>query len=146
MRFNPETYAIPDEAMKPFIDPDEINAYLQNSKATKARVREIIAKSLAKKRLNLEETAILINADDPELIEEIKNGARELKKTVYGNRIVLFAPLYIGNHCINNCKYCGFSRDNAIFRTTLTVPQVVQEAKHLHALGFKQGGFSQQQG
>jgi len=138
MIFNPEKYAIPDEAMKPFIDPDEINGYLQKSKATKARVREIIAKSLSKKRLNLEETATLINADDPELIEEIKNGARELKKTVYGNRIVLFAPLYIGNHCINNCKYCGFKASNkSAVRRKLTDEEIIRETEALEDNGQK---------
>ena len=49
----------------------------------------------------------------------------------------LFAPLYLSNECVNNCGYCGFSRDNPIFRTTLTVPEVVAEARHLLELGFR---------
>jgi 2-iminoacetate synthase len=71
-------------------------------------VREVIQASLDKKRLSLEETAVLLNATDPELIEEIKEGARTLKEKVYGERIVLFAPLYVGDLCTNNCQYCGF--------------------------------------
>ena len=94
MKFTPENYRIPDVPMQPFIDADEIQGYLDNTVSTPERVREIIAKSLSKKRLNLEETAVLINTSDPALVTEIKEGARELKKRIYGNRIVLFAPLY----------------------------------------------------
>ena len=103
MKFTPETYKIPDIPMTSFIDADEIWDYLNNTVSTKERVREVIAKSLSKKRLNLEETAVLINATDPELIQEIKEGAKTLKRNIYGNRIVLFAPLYVGNKCANNC-------------------------------------------
>lgn len=138
MKFSPEKCRIPDEAMKPFIDPEEIWAHLNNTKPDKARVREVIAKSLDKQRLSLEETAVLLNAEDPELIEEIKDGARRLKEKVYGNRIVLFAPLYIGNHCINNCKYCGFkvSNKNAI-RRTLTDEEIIRETEALEDNGQK---------
>jgi 2-iminoacetate synthase len=138
MIFSPEKYAIPDEAMKPFIDPDEIWGYLNSAKPSKERVREVIAKSLNKQRLTLEETAVLINANDPELIEEIKNGARELKKKVYGNRIVLFAPLYIGNHCINNCKYCGFKASNKFaVRRKLSDDEIIKETEALEDNGQK---------
>jgi len=74
MKFTPEKYKIADEKGKPFIDANEIWDFINSSKPTKERVREVIAKSLAKNRLNLEETAVLINADSPELIEEIKKG------------------------------------------------------------------------
>jgi 2-iminoacetate synthase len=138
MIFKPEKYAIPDEPMKPFIDPDEIWDYLNNTRPTKERVREVIAKALNKQRLNLKETAVLINADDPELIGEIKAGARELKKKVYGNRIVLFAPLYIGNHCINNCKYCGFKASNKFaVRRKLTDEEIIRETEALEDNGQK---------
>jgi len=138
MKFTPEKYNIPDEPMKPFIDADEIRAYLNNTTSSPKRVREIIAKSLAKKRLNLEEVAILVNTDDAGLIEEIKEGARTLKRTIYGNRIVLFAPLYIGNWCTNNCTYCGFrtSNSNAI-RKTLTDSEILSEITALEDNGQK---------
>lgn len=70
MKFTPETYKIPDIPMTSFIDADEIWDYLNNTVSTKERVREVIAKSLSRKRLNLEETAVLINATDPELIQK----------------------------------------------------------------------------
>jgi 2-iminoacetate synthase len=136
--YSPQTYKIKDQRMKPFIDPDEIWSIINNTKSDKIRVKEVIQKSLEKNRLSLEETAVLLNATDPELIEEIKEGARTLKKRVYGDRIVLFAPLYIGNHCTNNCLYCGFRHDNKeILRTTLNKEQLIHEVKSLEDSGHK---------
>ena len=138
MIFNPEKCSIPDERMKPFIDPDEIWNHLKEQKATPERVREIIARSVAKNRLTLAETAVLINADDPALIEEIKEGARTLKEKVYGNRIVLFAPLYIGNKCTNNCTYCGFRATNKeAKRKTLADQEIIKEVEALEDNGQK---------
>ncbi|MFO7828787.1 MAG: [FeFe] hydrogenase H-cluster radical SAM maturase HydG [Bacteroidales bacterium] len=138
MKFYPEQYKIKDQRMKPFIDPEEIWDYINKTESTKERVREVIAKSLNKERLNLEETAVLINAKDPELIEEIKEGAKTLKEKVYGNRIVLFAPLYIGNKCTNNCKYCGFRTSNKdAIRQTLEDQQIVEEVEALEDNGQK---------
>jgi 2-iminoacetate synthase len=138
MKFTPEKYSIPDVPMQPFIDAEEINGYLENTEADAEKVRSIIAKSLSKKRLNLEEVATLINTTDATLIEEIKDGARELKKRIYGNRIVLFAPLYIGNKCSNNCTYCGFRASNAdAKRVTLTDEEIVHEIESLEDNGQK---------
>lgn len=138
MIFNPEKCSIKDQRMQPFIDPDEIWSHINNTIATKERVREVIAKSIDKNRLTLEETAVLINATDPELVEEIKQGARDLKEKVYGNRIVLFAPLYVGNKCTNNCQYCGFrSTNKKVKRTTLDDQQLVKEVEALEENGQK---------
>jgi 2-iminoacetate synthase len=138
MKFSPEKYIIPDVAMQPFIDPDEIWGYLNNSKANVTRVKEIIEKSLGKNRLTLEETAVLINADDPESIAMIKKGALKLKESVYGNRIVLFAPLYIGNKCVNNCLYCGFRTSNKdAERKTLSFDEIEREVHALEDNGHK---------
>lgn len=124
--------------MQPFIDPDEIWGYINETKSDRESVRAVIAKSLDKQRLTMHETAILINATDPELIEEIKEGARELKKRVYGNRIVLFAPLYVGNKCINNCKYCGFRVSNKeAVRKTLSDEELIHEVEALEDNGQK---------
>jgi 2-iminoacetate synthase len=101
-------------------------------------VRQLIAKSLDKQRLTMEETAVLINTYDPELVEEIKEGARELKRRVYGNRIVLFAPLYVGNKCMNNCQYCGFRVTNKEqIRTTLSDEGLISEVEALEETGQK---------
>ncbi len=137
--YHPEKYRIEDEAMKNFIDDNEILEILEMAKnPTKEQVREVIKKSLDKHRLSLQETAILINANDPELIKEIKEAAKKLKKRVYGKRIVLFAPLYIGNLCINNCTYCGFRAENkAQKRTTLLKEDLIEEVRALEDAGHK---------
>ncbi|MBN2776674.1 MAG: [FeFe] hydrogenase H-cluster radical SAM maturase HydG [Bacteroidales bacterium] len=139
MKFSPEKYKIKDERMQPFIDIEEIENFLEETKnPSEEEVKRIIAKSLDKNRLNLRETATLINANSPDLVTLIKNGARELKEKVYGNRIVLFAPLYIGNKCKNNCLYCGFRSSNKdAQRKTLTDPEIVKEIEALEDNGQK---------
>lgn len=137
--YHPQKYKLEDRAEENFIDTDEINEILKQAEnPTKEQVREVINKSLDKNRLSLQETAILINANDPELVQEIKDAARTLKERVYGKRIVLFAPLYIGNLCINNCTYCGFRNENtAQKRTTLTAEDLKEEVKALEDTGHK---------
>lgn len=137
--FNPEIYNIEDKAELPFIDREEIISLLESSKMRPIEeIKAIIAKSLAKQRLSLTDVAVLIGADYPEAIEAIKSGARELKQAVYGNRIVLFAPLYIGNKCINNCTYCGFRVTNKeTVRKTLTFAEIEEETRVLERNGHK---------
>ncbi len=138
MKFTPEKYEIPDEPMVPFIHNGEIEGILQVSKPDKAMVRDVIQKSLSKNRLSLPETALLLNASDPDLIDEIYEGATTLKNQVYGNRIVLFAPLYIGNKCSNNCTYCGFRSSNVdAVRKTLNDEEIIHEIEALEDNGQK---------
>ncbi len=139
IKFQPQSYNISDKAMTDFIDCDEIEQILQeNQNPTAEQVREIIQKSLNKQRLSLHETATLLNADSPELIAEIKQAAKELKERIYGKRIVLFAPLYIGNLCINNCTYCGFRKENTKqIRTTLNEQELISEVENLQDAGHK---------
>ena len=91
-----------------FIDDAYLTGLLEGGEPDAAQVREVLAKSLAKEALSVEETAVLLRTTAPEMVEEVFEGARKLKRDVYGNRIVLFAPLYIGNKCVNDCFYCGF--------------------------------------
>ncbi len=138
MRFKPEKLSIPDQRMKPFIDPDEIWRFINNTKPDKQRVRDVIARSLDKNRLTMEETAVLVNSMETGLEDEIRQGAKELKERVYGNRIVLFAPLYVGNKCTNNCQYCGFRISNKeAVRKTLTDEEIVREVEALEDNGQK---------
>jgi 2-iminoacetate synthase len=82
--------------------------------------------------------AALLSVTEPGLLEEIFNTARDLKRRVYGNRIVLFAPLYIGNKCTNSCKYCGFRCGNdKIVRRTLTDDELRAEVLALIGKGHK---------
>ena len=70
-------------------------------------------------------------------LEALARQSQQVTRRHFGKTMRLFAPLYVSNECVNNCSYCGFSRDAGIFRTTLTVEQVVTEARHLHGLGFR---------
>ncbi len=123
---------------KTFIDTEKINELLEKAKPEKEKVRAIIQKSLDKNRLSPEEVATLIKVEDKELLEEIFEGARELKRRIYGNRIVLFAPLYIGNECVNDCVYCGFKSSNKeVYRKTLTFEELRKEVQALVSKGHK---------
>ncbi|OEU73635.1 MAG: [FeFe] hydrogenase H-cluster radical SAM maturase HydG [Desulfuromonadales bacterium C00003107] len=121
-----------------FIDEDFLHGLINKEQPTKERIREIVAKSLNKIALSVEETADLVRTTDPELHEEIFAAARQLKENVYGNRIVLFAPLYIGNDCINDCTYCAFKRSNfQAVRRTLTPDEIKQQVTALEDHGHK---------
>jgi 2-iminoacetate synthase len=92
---------------------------------------------LAKDRLSLTDFAHLISPVAGELLEHMGRRSHALTKQRFGKVIRLFAPLYLSNECINNCKYCGFSRDNPILRVTLSVDEVRREARALAEKGFR---------
>lgn len=126
------------EGLRTFIPENEIALLLQKKSNDKVRIREIIAKSQSLQRLEPEEMALLLNTDNPELVAEIKEGASRLKEEVYGKRIVLFAPLYVGNKCINNCAYCGLRSSNQeVVRTTLGKETLKEEVCRLEEKGHK---------
>ena len=81
--------------------------------------------------------SLLTPKTDAEL-DALADRARELTLQHFGRTMRLFAPLYLSNECINSCRYCGFSRENPILRVTLSVDEVVKEARHLSAAGFRQ--------
>jgi 2-iminoacetate synthase len=103
-----------------------------------AFIRDILDKSLEMQILNLAEVSALLELKDEEAWEEIFETARKVKEKVYGKRIVLFAPLYLSNECMNNCLYCGFRTGNKdAKRKTLTVDEAIQEASLLANKGYK---------
>ncbi|HET9856576.1 MAG TPA: hypothetical protein VFP99_01970, partial [Chthoniobacterales bacterium] len=71
-------------------------------------------------------------------LELMARTSRSLTLQNFGRTMRLFAPLYLSNECINNCRYCGFSRDNPILRVTLSVEEVLAEARYLRDAGFRQ--------
>jgi 2-iminoacetate synthase len=81
--------------------------------------------------------ATLISPAASRYLEELCRHSRAMTRRRFGNVIRLFAPLYLSNECINNCQYCGFSRDNAILRVTLSVPEMLREARSLREQGFR---------
>jgi 2-iminoacetate synthase len=126
------------EGATDFIHDAHLAGLLESGPADAARVREVIARSLAKQPLAVEETAVLLRATDADLVEEIFEAARRLKRDVYGNRIVLFAPLYVGNECVNDCAYCGFRRSNPeAVRRTLSDEELRRQVEALEQVGHK---------
>lgn len=138
MIFTPQKYAIEDRPNQPFIDPVEINSLLESTQNSYLEtIRQVIAHSMNRQRLSMEQVALLLNAQGSAR-EIVMEAARELKQQIYGNRIVLFAPLYIGNRCINRCSYCSFRADNKeTERKTLTPYEIDAEVRALEAQGHK---------
>ncbi|MBI3881175.1 MAG: 2-iminoacetate synthase ThiH [Verrucomicrobia bacterium] len=93
--------------------------------------------ALARPSLSLNDFAALISPGAVALLETIGARSQSLTRQRFGKVIRLFAPLYLSNECINNCAYCGFSRDNPILRVTLSVAEVVREARALKEQGFR---------
>lgn len=122
-----------------FIDDNHIENILVKAKNPDAKhVRDIIKKAYELKGLSPDDVAILLQTEDDELIFEILQAAHKIKEDIYGNRLVLFAPLYIANHCSNNCLYCGFRRDNKeLNRVALTMDQIRKEVQVLEREGHK---------
>jgi len=111
-----------------------LDALLERSlRSTPASVRD----SLSKSTPSLEDFARLISPAGSELLEALGQKSRRLTQQRFGKVIRLFAPLYLSNECINNCAYCGFSRDNPILRVTLSLDEVQREAAALHTEGFR---------
>jgi 2-iminoacetate synthase len=96
-----------------------------------------VQESLAKSKLTLADFANLISPAAGEMLEPISVRSHRLTQQRFGKVIRLFAPLYVSNECINNCKYCGFSRDNPILRVTLSLEEVKREAVALREQGFR---------
>ena len=123
-----------------FIDDAEVRSSIEDAKrlaADPANIERILAKAAKCKGLNHREAAVLLNVDDPATLDRIYHLAKEIKEQIYGKRIVMFAPLYLSNYCVNNCKYCGFRCANGIARVKLTQEQVSEEVRALEKLGHK---------
>jgi len=143
------------EWIKNVVKPDQIERYMDNGKdfideayidglllakkqPDKQEIRAIIAKSLELHRLEPEETAALLNCTDEDLWQEMYAAGLIIKEKVYGRRIVTFAPLYLSNHCVNSCVYCGFRNENEeIVRQQLTMDELREEIKALVSKGHK---------
>ena len=118
---------------KDFIDDGLIQEKIAgNNGADKKMVEDIIAKSLRVETLSLDEAAYLLNVDDNDIWAMMEEAALEVKKRVYDNRIVTFAPLYMSNLCVNDCLYCGFRKsNNSTKRRALTRDEVIKETEVL---------------
>lgn len=124
-----------------FINHEEILASLEYADANKNNIElidRIIEKAKLKKGLNHREASLLLACDIPEKLEEVYKLAEQIKKDLYGNRIVMFAPLYLSNYCVNGCVYCPYHMKNkTIPRKKLTQEQVAEEVIALQDMGHK---------
>ena len=96
-----------------------------------------VTRALGRERLSLGDFADLLSPEAGTHLDVMAGRSQALTRQRFGKVIRLFAPLYLSNECINNCRYCGFSRDNPILRVTLSVDEVVREARALKAQGFR---------
>ena len=124
-----------------FISHDEIMESLKYADANKDNVElidSIIEKAKLRKGLDHREASVLLACDIPEKIAEIYNLAEQIKKDFYGNRIVMFAPLYLSNYCVNGCVYCPYHMKNKnIPRKKLNQEEVAREVTALQDMGHK---------
>jgi len=124
-----------------FIDHDEVRetlAWADRNKDNAKLIGEVLDKARASAGLNHREAALLLDCALPDKNEEIHELARQIKLDFYGNRIVMFAPLYLSNHCINGCVYCPYHRTNTtITRKKLTQEDIVREVTALQDMGHK---------
>lgn len=124
-----------------FISHEEIEAtlrYADENCNNRPLIREILDKARECKGLSHREASVLLACEIPEVIEEIYALAGEIKRRFYGNRIVMFAPLYLSNYCVNGCVYCPYHRQNGhIPRRKLTQEEVAKEVVALQDMGHK---------
>ena len=121
-----------------FINHDYIYEVLEETKnPTNEQIKEVLNRAKKREGLDYKDIAILLQAEEEEDLKDIYSLAGEIKKDIYGKRIVVFAPLYVSDYCVNNCVYCGYKRDNKFSRRRLTMEEVAQEVKILEQMGHK---------
>ncbi|CEH34507.1 [FeFe] hydrogenase H-cluster radical SAM maturase HydG [Romboutsia lituseburensis] len=121
-----------------FINHNYIYEILEKTKCpSNDEIKSVLEKAKKRDGLSYEDIAVLLQAEDEKDLNEIYSLAGEIKKDIYGKRIVVFAPLYVSDYCVNNCVYCGYKRDNKFSRRKLTMEEVVQEVKILEQMGHK---------
>lgn len=134
--YNPKSLNADD-----FISHEEILETLdfaQKNKDNKQLIKEIIEKAKQKKGLTHREASVLLVCEDKEAINEIFQLAKQIKEDFYGNRIVLFAPLYLSNYCVNGCVYCPYhSKNKHIPRKKMTQEEIKNEVIALQDMGHK---------
>ena len=124
-----------------FISDEEVRetiAYAEQNKDNIELIDQIIEKAKLKKGLTHREASVLLACEIPEKIEQVYDLAEQIKKDFYGNRIVMFAPLYLSNYCVNKCIYCPYHQQNkTIPRKKLTQEEVKAEVIALQDMGHK---------
>ena len=134
-------YNVKSEHAAEFIHDGEIRSTLEYARANRANrtlIEEILTKAEEGKGISHREAAVLIEVENKEIEERIFAIARRLKQQIYGNRIVMFAPLYLSNHCVNGCVYCPYhAKNRTIPRRKLTQEEIRREVIALQDMGHK---------
>ncbi|MHB0998293.1 MAG: [FeFe] hydrogenase H-cluster radical SAM maturase HydG [Armatimonadota bacterium] len=123
-----------------FISHEEVEESLAEARvkaADPSYVRELLDKAAKYKGLTHREAAVLLNVESPEVLNDIYTLARNIKEHIYGRRIVMFAPLYVSDYCVNHCSYCGYAHNHCIKRRKLTQEEVAEEVRVLEGMGHK---------
>ena len=121
-----------------FINHEYIYKILEETKnPSNEQIKEVLNRAKNREGLDYKDIAILLQTEDEKDLKEIYSLAGEIKKDIYGKRVVVFAPLYVSDYCVNNCVYCGYKRDNKFNRRRLTMDEVAQEVKILEQMGHK---------
>jgi 2-iminoacetate synthase len=123
-----------------FICHEEILSAIADAKklaASKNEIDRILEKAESCQGLSHREAAVLLEVNDTETLSRIYSSAKKIKEKIYGKRIVIFAPLYLSNYCVNNCTYCGYKHSNRIGRRQLTQEELKLEVRALEAMGHK---------
>ncbi len=124
-----------------FIDHEEILAsiqFAQENKDNRPYIESLIERAADCKGLNHREAMTLLECEEPDLVDRMFHLAREIKQKFYGNRIVMFAPLYLSNYCVNGCTYCPYHAKNKhIARKKLTQEEIRREVIALQDMGHK---------
>ena len=134
-------YNVKSRIAEEFIDDAEIQEtlkYARDHKNDRSLIEALIERARDCKGLNHREAMLLLECEDPELIERMFQVAKEIKQRFYGNRIVMFAPLYLSNYCVNGCVYCPYhARNKTIARRKLSQDEIRQEVIALQDMGHK---------
>ncbi|MCR8893847.1 [FeFe] hydrogenase H-cluster radical SAM maturase HydG [Bacteroides sp. ET336] len=134
-------YRADSKKAEEFISHDEILdtlKYAEENAGNRELISSIIEKARACKGISHREAALLLECNDPELLEEIFSLAKEIKQKFYGNRIVMFAPLYLSNYCVNSCVYCPYHiKNKTIARKKLSQEDIEREVIALQDMGHK---------
>ncbi len=134
-------YNITSAEAEEFINHEEIMetmAYAQHNKSNRALISELLHRASDAKGLTHREAALLLECDIPDLNIQIRELAKKIKQKIYGNRIVMFAPLYLSNYCVNGCTYCPYhAKNKTIGRRKLTQSEIKREVMALQDMGHK---------
>jgi len=121
-----------------FIDRDKLYGFIDDTVPSESEVKIVLEKASKLKGLSLDDVALLLRVKDTIHIQRIMDIAKQVKEEIYGKRLVLFAPVYTGNVCVNNCLYCAFRSDNKeLKRRILTMEEIASETKILLKDGHK---------